>query len=268
MISDFIYNDIRLSELGYIICTFSSGGDIDTIATDSQRSYSHLSLFNGNYQPFVVVNYSDVIQSSFSICKNPCVDDDPVFSVDEIRKIKRWLSPASPKKFFIPDNYEYDGIHWEGIFNVEEVKYAGKIIGFDLTFESNRPYAVGEKEIFSLDVKAGGTMTVANNCDEEGYIYPKITVTCQSDGCLVLTNTTFQNGEPTVVKNCTNGEIITITPELQIGSSLPNHKLSKDFNWKFIKLWNYGDTRDNEIKCSLASHCLIEYTPSRKVVFS
>ena len=269
MITDFIYDGNRLSELGYVTCVFGSGGDTDTVTTDSQRNFDHLSLFNGKYQPFSVVNYTDVFSTKISCCKDPCRDDsdDPI-TLDEMRQIKRWLSPASPKKFYIPDDAEYDDIYWEGTFNVEEVWSAGNRVGFNLTFESNRPYAIGGDIKYEGDVSAGGTISINNVCDEEGYVYPGIEITCSAVGTLTITNTSFTSDESMVIENCTSGEVITVTPELQISSSLSMHKLSKDFNWRFLKIWNYGEYRENNITCSLAAHYKISYTPSKKVVFA
>lgn len=101
--------------------------------------------------------------------------------------------------------------------------------------------------------------------DDEGYIYPDVTITIQADGDLELVNE-FEN-RTTYIAGCTVGEVITIIggDTLQITSSDDTHDMSKCFNYKFPRLcteyMNYTNTFSTNITCDIE----IKYRGIRKV---
>jgi hypothetical protein len=47
MITDFVYDGRSFADEGYIPCDFSSSGGVDVIDMQIERSFDHLSFFNG-----------------------------------------------------------------------------------------------------------------------------------------------------------------------------------------------------------------------------
>lgn len=264
MIKDFVYDGISMSSMGYVRCNFDSAGDLDEITTDSQRNIENLSLLNGRYQP-LILSYEDTYNPTLSFCKDPCGDNDDYISAYEMRQIKRWLSPTTPKKLEISFDPDFEKVYWQGIFNVAEVWARGRRVGFNLTFYSNRPYGVGYPIIVTYDVTKNTEFTISDKNDEQGYSYPKIEFTCGQAGDFSLVNQF--DGRNTVVKNCANGETITFTPEQTISSSIQERSFSEDFNWFFPRLWNCGKNQDNVFTSSLNGKIQFTYSPSRKVSF-
>lgn len=269
MITDIIYDNRAFSELGYIPCTFDSSDGISAIDTDSQRSFNHLSLFDGKYQPFSTVNYDSPLSiQSQGFCKDPCeFSDDMYISLDEIRNIKRWLSPPTPKKLqVVDDRGEFGGVYWMGICNVTEVWNNDDRIGFQVTFESDRPYASGRDVEMSGTLAVGNQLVVIDTSDEQGHTYPYLKITCKSDGDLQI-NCNYRK-TTTIIKNCKSGEVITFTPEIQVSSSM-THNLSDDFNWVFPIIGNTNYSQKNIITSpNMDIDYELSFTPSVKAVFA
>ena len=101
--------------------------------------------------------------------------------------------------------------------------------------------------------------------DDEGYIYPNVTITVKKDGDLELINE-FEN-RMTYIADCKAGEVITIIggDTLQIVSSDDTHDMSKCFNYKFPRLcteyMNYTNTFSANTSCDIE----IKYRGIRKV---
>ena len=87
----------------------------------------------------------------------------------------------------------------------------------------------------SGSVNAGSSIVIDDTSDEEGYIYPDISITLKSAGNLEVTNSF--DGRKTIVKNCKSGETIQFNKYLQIISSDDGHIVSNDFNYKFIRIY-------------------------------
>ena len=186
-------------------------------------------------------------------------------SPSESAQIKRWLGSPTPRELIFLDD-DYDGYHWNGVFNTEEIRADSEIVGFHLTFTCTAPFGYKDKVSISGTVAANGVVTINDTSDEEGHIYPDITITPSSSGKLTIVNSF--DGRETVINNCTAGETITITHLLQITSTNKSHKLGDDFNYKFIRINNeYGDT-ENKLTFSLPCSYVISYFPIAKVVVS
>lgn len=265
MITDFTYDSKSLKDLGYILCYFGDAGDVDAVTTDSQRDFGSVSMFNGTYMPFTSVSYKDNYVPQLSICKDPC-GDESVITLDEMRALKRWLSPPSPRKLQVLNDQEYADIYWEGIFNVEEVFANGQRIGANLTFNTNRPFAMRTGTAIEGTAEANGTITIENTSDEETYLYPDMVITCVDAGDLTLTNA--YDSRQTIVKNCVAGEIITFNHNLTIESSVASHSLYKDFNFQFLRLWNINGNGSNEIKTATKIQYKINFDTAVKVVLA
>lgn len=264
---DYLYDGITLSAMGYILADTDDSSGLNTIETDSQRSFSSLSMFNGAWQPLSVSTYKDALKIEFSVVKNPCnapSQEDMYLTLNEIRQFKRWMNRPTFHEFRIFDKSgDYDGIFFMGSANVEEIHVMGHCVGFDVTLYTDRPFALADEVVITGDVVANGTVKITDFSDEEGYIYPEITLELKQGGNLEIVND-FDDRH-LLIKNCVVNEVITITRELQISTSKPRN-IGKYFNWKFIRISNNYKNRVNNITFSLPCKYTIKYNPIVKAV--
>ena len=262
---DFIYDGIYLSSLGYMIGYLDDVNALDTVGTDSQRSFGSFSLFGGKWQPLTVAYYKDSLRIGISIVKNPCNGDDMSISLSEIRAVKRWLNRPTYHELRICDD-DYDGIFWMGSGNVEEVHNAGRCVGFNVTFYTDRPFALCDEKVFSGEVSGSGTVIIDDSSDEIGYIYPTFDIKVLSSGNLNITNSFDER--VTVIKNCVANERINMTKVMQITSSTRGHAIGDDFNWKFPRICNDIGKTENGFMFSLPCEYSIKYNPIVKAVIA
>lgn len=266
---DFIYDDISLSSLGLQIVSFNGAQD-DDITTDSQREFNSIVLFGGKYQPFITSTYEDRLEVEFSIGKNYCGNDGSLyFSIDEIERIQYWLNRPTPHKFRIVGDPEYATVYWEGSFNLQWIKAGEETVGLNVTFISNRPYALGNENLYEQTL--GGKdnfMVVIDSSADEGSIVPNIIIEIQENGDLELTNTFNNKPIVTQIKNCTSGEIINFSNMLQVITNKSSHNIYNDFNWVFPRIYNVFGNVDNIFTSNISCKCTLSYNPIRKVTFS
>lgn len=264
-ICDFTFRNEELSEHGYIICEFDSGSSASTVNTDSQRDIVSIAMFGGKYHPILYYTYKDSLTMELSICKYTDNYEPEIITPEESSQIKRWLSSPTPQELSF-DHPDYIQYHWIGTFNVEEVRFGSDIVGFNLKFTCTAPFAYKDKVKFSGDVTENGTVLIDDTSDEEGYIYPDMTVTLKGSGKLTITN--GYDGRITMIDNCVSGEVLSFSHLLEITSSVSSHQLGDDFNYKFIRINNiYGYTK-NKLTFSLPCSYSISYDPIAKVVMA
>ena len=260
---DFKYRGEYLSNYEYIICEFSSSNSADVVNTDSQRAFTSISMFAGKRQPILYSTYNDTLVMKFSICKMENAHSQFI-SPDEAAEIKRWLcSPVAQELQIIDDDFW--NYRWFGFFNVNEIHIARGCIGFELTFTSVAPFGYKKRFETSGTVEANGTIEIDDTSDEEGYIYPDMVITVKTAGDLTITNS-FDDRK-TVIKNCTQGEVLKFSNLLQISSSDSTHIIGNDFNYKFLRINNEYEKTKNTLKFSLNCDYSISYNPIAKVVF-
>lgn len=264
---DFEYDGLFLSDFGFIACVFGASSGSVNASTGSKISFTKVSHNRGRHYTVVNAEYNDCLTASFDICKNPDTHDktDMKITNDELRDIMRWLNRRSFHKFrLIPDECEDDDIttcYYNASFNVEKIKVAEDLVGLSLTLETDKPFGYGDIVQQTMTfVSSSNVRTVYDPSDEVGEVYPDLVITVNSSGDLTLTNTTLNRS--TVIKNCTQGEIITIYGSEQIlSSSLPSHDIANDFNYEFFKIANTYDNRINNITCSLPCTIKLTYKP-------
>lgn len=268
MVTDFIYDGLRLSGLGYMIVSFdgSKGGEIDT---DSQLSYNHAPMMGGKRQPYITSVYENPLEMEFSIAKNICVNGRQSLSkesysitLEEMAYLKRWLVRHSPHKLTVVGDGYY-GIYWMGSFNVEEYVLGDGRVGATLKFECDAPFGYKEDVVFSGSLNANESLEYNCTSDEIGWIYPDITITVNENGDLKLKN---NDERETVIKNCKANEVITIDRNLQISTSFESHKIADDFNYIYYRVNNMFGSVANVLNTNLSISYEIRYSPYAKVV--
>ena len=268
MVTDFIYDGLRLSNFGYMIVSFdgSKNGEIDT---DSQLSYNHAPMMSGKRQPYITSIYEDPLKMEIQIGKSFCLDCDKnvetsssIITSDDMAFLKRWLSRPHPHKLSLIGD-EYNGIYWMGSFNVTEYIFGDGRIGATLTFECDAPFGYKEDVIFSGDLNANGTFEYNCTSDEIGWVYPNLTITIREDGDLQISNSDNRTME---IKNCKANEMITIDKNLQISSTFESHRIADDFNYVYYRVNNSFNSVVNTLTSNLAISYEIAYSPYSKVV--
>lgn len=262
---DFTYDGIKLSSFGFIIASFDSRIKTGEATTDSIRTFDSVSLFGGAYKPFISTVYKDALVMKWQICKNPCIYDDAniIIATDEMRSLKQWLSRPTPHKLTIDDD-EYNGMHWDGSFNVEEVCFGDMRLGATLTFTCNRPFALGDECNYEGEIEADSSIHIENTSDDIGYLFPTMVIKCLESGTLQLTNVV--DGRITEIKNVVEDEVLTFSEQLVCSSSVNDH-IGDDYNFKPLRLWKDYSNGDNEIQSNLHIAYQISYKPAIKEVF-
>ena len=258
---DFEYDNVRLSDLGFIICQFDSS-DVETVSNGSEIKFETVSTLNGIKHELTSAIYEDCLTATFQICKHLCDYDETEVSVEDMRKIMRWLNRKEYHKFKLLDD-EYSGIYLEASFNVSKVEIDGRIRGFALEMFTNRPFALQEPVLIALDiVEANEAKTIYSVSDEEGYIYPNMEITISANGVLEIYNAS--EDRTMRINNCKKGEVITVEYPM-ISSSLSSHKIQNDFNWQFFRISSTFKDKENNVTVSLPCSIKMEYSPIAKI---
>lgn len=258
---DFEYDGLNLGNKGFIICKFGSGG-IETVSNGSYITFNTVSSMRGTRHDLTSVEYADCLSTTFQICKHPCISGDREISVQESRDIMRWLNRKEFHKFKLL-NVEYMNFYFEASFNVSKIEMNGKLYGFELEVKTNRPYALHEPILLTVkNLETNGVKKISSLSDEEGYIYPEMEIMINQSGDFEIYNA-FENRSMRIA-NCRSGEIIRVNYPI-IETSLSDHKIQNDFNWKFFRIANSFSNRINELTISLPCTIKIKYSPVIKV---
>lgn len=257
---DFTFRGETLSSHGYVLCDFNDQSSASTVVTDSQRSFTQMSMFGGKRLPFLYYIYDSSLVIKTDICKKN--ENNLVVSPVEAALMKRWLEAPFAEELRLSGS-EFSGYFWVGTFNVEEIRSYDECVGFSLTFTSTAPFGYKERVTYTGN---GSSIVIDDISDEEGYIYPDMSITLAQAGDLEITNL-FDNRK-TVITGCTSGETITFTNYLQVLSSAEGNEIGKRFNYIFPRINNLYSRTTNEFTFNLNCSYSISYTPIAKVVFS
>lgn len=260
---DFEYDGKHLSDMGYVICRFDNSGGTDIVSNGSEITFNTISTLGGRKQEFVSTRYDNCLETTFQICKDHCIyQDDYVITIEELRELTRWLNRKEYHKFKLLDDSYYN-LFFEGSFNISRVEVAGQLVGLELNFKTNRPYALLDERTISRTVDEPNTViAIGSESDEEGAMYLKAVITVKADGDLSLFN--VEDNKSTVIRNCVTDEVITLDYPI-ITSSIPSHDVANDFNYNFLRLLQTYTNKTNKIRVSLPCVLKLSYNPVVKV---
>lgn len=261
---DFAYDGHYLSDYGFIVCDFDSSSGTDIASAGSVISFNTVPREKGKIWSLTSTQYDECVQAVFQICKNPNLYDDLRITDDEYRNLIRWLNRREFLKFQIleDENAERVNRYYQASFNVSKIKIDDILYGLELTMQTDRPFAYGDNQRIILNITdTNRKYTVYDVSDEVGFVYPSMKITCNAAGNLTIHND-LENCT-TEIKNCKKGEVITINGDiLYIESSLSSHAdICNDFNYRFPRIGNTYQSRENHITASLACKIEITYTP-------
>lgn len=260
---DFSYgeNNKKLSDFGFTICRFGSGG-LDTVSDGSEVTFNTVSTLNGQKHELTSTQYENCLETTLQICKRSCTGSVQEVTATEHRELTKWLSRKRYLKLKLLDEDNIDLYH-EAIINVSRVELDGKLVGFELGIFTNRPFALSEPRIINIkNLVRDGKHSINDTSYEEGYIYPHTEITIIEDGNLSIHNA-IEN-RYTYIADCVAGEVITMDYPV-IHSSNSSHNIQNDFNWNFLRVANTYENSRNDLTISLPCSIRIEYSPIVKV---
>lgn len=262
---DFSYNGVRLSDIGYTICKFDGGG-VETVSNGSEITFNTIPSLNGQVYHLTSSSYEDCITATLQICKNQCDGHGMEISIQETRDIMKWLNSKTFQKLrFIDYDGEFTGIYFMASFNVSRIEVDGRIMGFELEVFTDRPHALQDPVTISIDnPKPNVVKSFFSKSDEAGFVYPNMKIEIKQDGDLTIRSIT--EDRTTVIKDCKNGEVITIDYPM-IKSSSPSHNktIMNNFNWVFYRVSTTFKDSKNEFTASLPCSIALTYSPIAKV---
>ena len=265
IVTDFVYDGVALSNLGYMISDLDSSNNVSE-SENATRTFNNISMFNGKYMPFTASIYENRIEFTFDIIKNTCkgINDYRITNM-EVQHIMRWLArPDNHEIKFVHSDYSY--VYYEGSFNVSNLKLGDDIVGLRLNFVTTRPFGVHETVWFRQELDSpDDELLVTDISDDAGHVYPYIEILCKESGNLCLTNS--YDGVSTIINNCSEGERIIFTENLILSTDQIDHKIQNDFNYEFLRISNNYTNRTNRITSTLKCEILLSYNPIAKVVY-
>lgn len=257
LFNDFEYDGIKLSDMGYVICTFGSKG-LETVSSGSQLKFNTIATHNGEKHKVTSVEYEDCIETTFAICKKLCGGRTFEITKNEYRHLMGWLNRKQFHTLKIVDG-DFENVFLNASFNVSRIEMNGKLYGLELNMITDKPYGVRQAYQQTLSFTNGHLTQVFHNESEvEGIIYPKVVITVGSTGNLDVLNA-LENRH-TYIANCTQNEVITMEYPI-IQTSLAAHKIQNDFNWNFFRLASTFTSKDNYITTSIPCTIKLTYNP-------
>lgn len=268
---DFVYCGKKLSDFSCVIGGLTVNGGIDAVNLGNQLNLNPINLPFLKKQKSVYPTYDDMLESTISIIKNPCLNS-PIFTQAEARAIIRWLNQPAYREF-IPEYSNESWMvktHYYVTFNVQPLVGGSDVYGFSLEMKSNAPFGYYDKVSLSNN---SPTLSVEDISDEQGYQYPIVELTVTMAGTVVLQNTI--DTRYTLIDNCVAGEVITLDGEKGMINSSENHdKLYSDFNYFYPRIINSMDENGNDlrinnykVRSNVANITKFEYSPICKIEF-
>lgn len=133
---------------------------------------------------FMGTEYNDVLTFEISCIKDVCKypnQDEMVFTEDEVDEIVSWLTESNYPILFHMYDYEpevykkYD--YFAVVSDVTPQTFAGDVVGFNISFTTNSPYAWSELKKLEYENTGENTYIVhVKNSERLGMIFPKITI--------------------------------------------------------------------------------------------
>lgn len=243
----FVFNGVNSEDFDVIIGWIDSEPDTSTNGLNREIHKSEKNKIKVKDNIYGT-NTSEPISFHFSIVR---INNKEITRPESIR-INQWLT-SSPLpqllKFNDCDSYM---LHYYAICTqITDIVIGGKLIGKEIIFDTNSPYAFMEKITKRFDITNTQTFYINNTADTyDGSYYPTITISTTSD-CIIIENVTDKksvtldmtnivedaDGHKIITMNCTNMTIVDANNKLVYAS---------DIGWN-VDYQSYVSTTDSYI---------------------
>lgn len=268
-ITDFEYAGKRLSEFDCVVVAFNASSGFETKSAPT-RQFNKVRNNGSFVSTLTSSEYKDDYKFTIQIGRSPCDSERKIFTVEEARRLIRWLDRKQHYKFkLVESTGEYHDALYYGTFNTSIIMDGDDIVGLSSAFESNAPYGFGEEEktITSLDSSVeGDSFTLLDSSDDYGHHYFKCNITIMED-CDFEMHNSLDPDNVMIIKNCYAGEVIRIDGEHKtIFSTYDHPKLYNDFNYSYPRLIRTENTNENRFTANATCKIRIFFSPARKVM--
>lgn len=258
---DFLFNNLRASDLGLMICSFESspqpafGGEIE---------YNAVKTPGRDQFTFYGSQYNSALEWNFSICKDPGLVCDPAFTQYEESRVAKWLLRSDGYKplQFLQEGYE--NIFYNVCFRIMPHQISGQTVGFDLTATSDCAYGFSELIKKTAVIRKDAPFELLLHSDVDTYILPRVKALGKGNLYISNDNDVLQNAsvqKATLFRNMTENEewgfimdsnadtILSVNTETNHTAPLsdPNR-----FNWYFLRLVNGRNILSTDSKSDVA----------------
>lgn len=261
---DFEFDGQLLSDYGFIVCDFEYSNTFSKKNIGSNIVFVKNSRNNGNNFSLSNALYEECFTVEFDICKD--IDrfepDEMFISQTECRNLIRWLNRKEYKLFRFISNDENDRVcYYDASFNVELIKLHERVVGLHLKMDTDAPYGYGDVVDNELQFyNTANKLVVYDDSDEIGSVCPNVEINCLGSGTLQILNET--EGTTTIIRNVSNGEVITLDGEaMTISTTYNSHRIMNDFNYVFLRIGNTYENKENIISVSIPCSVKITYRP-------
>ena len=183
----FVFNGINSEDFNVIIAWIDSP-DPNTETNGLNREVNKSTINKMRTKANVYgSNNTDVITLSFSIVRINGTE----ITRDESIRINQWLTSSPlPQILRFNDNDSYMLHYYAICTQIKDVVIGGKLVGKDLTFETNSTFAFMKKFEKSFDVTDTQNFYINNTADTyDGIYYPVITISTSSE-IIIIENVT------------------------------------------------------------------------------
>lgn len=215
----FIYNGENSDDYNLTIAWIDSS-DIDVsengLNLSLEKTKNKLSNTTNTYG-----TQSENIVINFSVTKKDFTEITRLESI----QINEWLTSSSTPKFLAFNDNDSYPLHYYGVCTqIEDVIVGGKLVGKELRFETNSPFAFSKKVEKTYDVIDSHVFRINNTSNAiNNIIYPKIIISATSS--------------TVVIENVTDKKSVTINT-----NDIP----SESDGVKYIKLNSYNMSATDE----------------------
>ena len=148
-----------------MICNFGSKG-LDTVSDGAEIKFNTIPVLGGSKHRLISTEYEDCLETTIQICKASCGEDVKEISSTEHRQLTKWLCRKAFKKFK-PLSEEYADLYFEASFNASRIELDGKLYGLELNIITNRPFALREPYVVTVETKKKYTWEKYHKTDSD-----------------------------------------------------------------------------------------------------
>ena len=139
-----------------------------------------------------------------------------------------------------------------------------RVIGLEFTVTTDSQIGYTKRKI-NKTLSADESFIINDTSSKTGSSPIDVIIKCKQSGDLALSYS-FNNKERTArIKNCSNGEIISINNMQVVTSSLSSHDIMEDFNYSFPQIYTSVKSTVNTFRVNIPCEIEIKYELRRKV---